>query len=1057
MEQTPSNETNLSSASSESNFQPPRHWIGTEELKADYWSNAAILEKRGQEFYDKPIEAIAKIDASAQGGLVRRDFLTIMGASMAMATAACARRPVHKIIPYVVKPEEITPGVSSYYASTLKGDVYDYGVLIKTREGRPIKIEGNPEHPVNRGAIDARGQASILSLYDPERLKNPISRDRASGAKKDIAWADADAAILAKLKTLQGSGKVRVLSGSLTSDSQLRLIKEFLAPYKGEHVQFESLGYDDLMDAQTASYGSSVIPNYRFDQADMVVSLGADFLGTWINPVGFAADWIKKRKLASQDAAHAKQSKLVCFEPMMTVTGGNADERFPVRAGDELKIALALAHELIMVGKHSSYGNDSAVSSILAGYSAEKVAKEIGISPKALRKIAKELWENRGKSLIVAGSTQSRTQDSFALQVAVNLLNSALENDGATVDGTLDYTFRKGSFAEMAKLISDMRSGKVEALIVYRTNPAYTLPATILALGDGMKKVPLVIAVGEREDETSQFADYVLPDHHYLENWGDSSPRHLLYSLQQPTIAPLFDTRAFEDGMLVWGKASGASGLLAKSADWHEYIQNNWRETVYKEAGMTASYDTFWESAVRDGVINVKSAKMMMASKSTSRSFKVSSASSLPKYSAAPADLIFLSLYSKVSMHDGRSSNNAWLQEMPDPISSVTWDNYLNVGPALAVKLGVAQDDVVEIGAGDVRVELPVNIQPGMHIASVAAAVGYGRRVVGRVGDGAGVDVFPFVQVKGNRLAFSGHPVTIKKTGRFYRLARTQWTTATQDRPVIADVTLAEFRKDPRATKETNPELRLDTVPSIWPVHEYKGYRWGMAIDLTSCTGCSACVIGCQSENNIAVVGRDQVRASRHMQWIRIDRYYSGNPESPDVIFQPMLCQHCENAPCETVCPVLATVHDDEGTNVQVYNRCVGTRYCQNNCPYKVRRFNFFDHWKSYEGTMNLAWNPDVTVRSRGIMEKCTFCMQRITEGKDLAKDDGVKVRDGMIKTACQQTCPTDAIVFGDINDPGSRVSKLRASAMAFRSLENLNTKPAVSYLTKVRNKVEGA
>ena len=313
------------------------------------------------------------------------------------------------------------------------------------------------------------------------------------------------------------------------------------------------------------------------------------------------------------------------------------------------------------------------------------------------------------------------------------------------------------------------------------------------------------------------------------------------------------------------------------------------------------------------------------------------------------------------------------------------------------------------------------------------------------------MDVFPFVKIVGNRLAFSGQSVSIKKTGRFYRLARTQWTTATQDRPVISDITLAEFRKNPHAASETNPELRLDTVPTIWPVHEYKGYRWGMAIDLTSCTGCSACVISCQAENNVPVVGRDQVRASRHMQWIRIDRYYSGNPENPDVVFQPMLCQHCENAPCETVCPVLATVHDDEGTNVQVYNRCVGTRYCQNNCPYKVRRFNFFDHWKSYESTMNLAWNPDVTVRTRGIMEKCTFCMQRITEGKDHAKDDGMKVRDGMIKTACQQTCPTDAIVFGDINDPKTRVSKLarKSRSQFLGSRSNFNTKPSVSLLCR--------
>ena len=504
---------------------------------------------------------------------------------------------------------------------------------------------------------------------------------------------------------------------------------------------------------------------------------------------------------------------------------------------------------------------------------------------------------------------------------------------------------------------------------------------------------------------------------------------------------------------MVWVKGSGSAkaGLAKTASDWHAYLKANWNETVFKDSGSAGTFEQFWESVLREGVYESKWAKTAV---STSRGFKVESLKSIPAYSSQKPELS-LALYQKISQSDGRHANNAWLQEMPDPVSSVTWDNYLNIGPALAKKLKLETDDVVEVKTSDGTVELPVHIQPGMHSGAVSAAVGYGRTAAGKVGKDCGVDVFPLTTIEGDSQVFSGASVSLRKTGKFFKLASTQWHTASENRPIINDITLAEFKKNPGTANHTDPHLRMET-PSLWPAHEYKGYRWGMAIDLSTCTGCSACVIACQSENNIPVVGRNQVRVSRQMHWIHLDRYYSGDPEHPEVIFQPMLCQHCENAPCETVCPVAATVHDDEGLNVQVYNRCVGTRYCQNNCPYKVRRFNFFDHWKSYSGTLNMAWNPDVTVRTRGIMEKCTFCTQRIREAKDKAKDGSEKVKDGDFKTACQQTCPTDAIVFGDINDPNSRVSKLRNSPQAFRVLESLNAKPAISYLTKVRNQEGG-
>jgi molybdopterin-containing oxidoreductase family iron-sulfur binding subunit len=1041
-------------------FVPPRHWIGPEELNESYWADAKIKEKRGQEFFEKPLEYLENLDQTGQTGMARRSFLTVMGASMAMASFACARRPVHKIIPYVVKPEEITPGVANWYASTCSDCSTSCGILVKNREGRPIKIEGNPDHPMNRGTLCARGQASVLGLYDPDRLKAPLIRSRENGTKKETDWAAVDLEIQSKLKVIAAKeGRVRVLSGEIQGDTTRKLVQEFLGGFKqGALVEFDPLAMEEIAAAQADSYGSAVIPRYRFDQADVVVSLGADFLGTWLSPVEHSMAWSKGRKLAGEKPAQAKLSKLYCFESMMTLTGANADERFPIRPGDELKIALALAHELLVEQKKLGYASNPSIMSALQSYRPTVIATEIGMEdfPTRIKNIANSLWNAKGKSLVVGGGVQTKTKDSKALQIAVNLLNSVLENEGSTVDGTAEYSTSTSSFAAFLKLIGDMKAGQVDALIIYRTNPFYTLPKNSLGLSDAFKKVPLIILVSDREDETGLITDYVLPDHHPLESWGDANPRKGLYSLQQPAMAPIHSTRAFQDTLLIWGKNKDVGlkidgSLAARSLDWHDYLKNRWKETLYKESGAVANFDRFWESILRAGVYQVSANRD--PKRVSPRRLNLASLNQLPRYAAMDSSQTRLVLYPTVAIYDGKNANNAWLQEMPDPISTVTWDNYLNVGPALAQKLGVKENDVVEVSSGDVSAQFPVHVQPGLHSDVVAAAVGYGRRSVGKVGNLAGVDVYPFVQVGGNELLFAGQPVKIKKTGKFYFLAATQWHGATQDRPVINDITLAEFRKNPAASMHTNPELRLEEIPTIFKPHEYKGYRWGMGIDLNSCTGCGACVIACQAENNVPVVGRDQVRVSRQMHWIRIDRYFSGSPANPDVVFQPMLCQHCENASCESVCPVVATIHDDEGLNVQVYNRCVGTRYCQNNCPYKVRRFNYFDHWKAYEGPMNMVWNPDVTVRTRGIMEKCSFCTQRIMAARDKAKDLGDHIKDGDVQTACQQTCPTQAIVFGDMNDPASRVSKMKESPQAFRVLEVLNNKPSISYMTKVRNK----
>lgn len=1032
---------------------PPRHWASLEELNPSYWSDAA--SSRGQEFLHKPIETLEWIEKLDSKGLARREFLTLMGASMALATASCARRPVTKLIPYVIQPVDSTPGVANYYASTCGECSRACGILVKTREGRPIKIEGNPDHPSNRGKLCARGQASLLNLYDPDRLHKPafIRNRRADGVHQEIAWAHADQQIISRLRTIDSrGGRVRVLTGAIPGDSTRRLLSEFVALFKnGAWIEYEGDGTEGVAAGQLESYGAAQLPIYHFNKAEVVLSLGADFLGTWGAHVEYAADWAKNRKLAQGP----RLSRLISFESAFSITGANSDERYAVQPGDELKVALAIAHELLLSRRVSELTIDAAFESILNGYSPNVVAQEIGIPAQSLVRLAHELWQNRGKSLVVAGGLSSQTGDALALQVAANLLNSVLKNEGITVVGSTHPNRGTKGLAEVVSLAQEMHDEKIGALILFGMNPVYQMPPA-LQFEERMKQVEFIISASDRIDETAIHSDYVLPPHHYLESWGDASTVNGALSLQQPVIAPLHDSRGFQDSLLIWtGLLGGQSGLVSRIArgpqgenDWHHYLQTHWREMVYPNSG-EASFEEFWTKSLERGV------RTQLIAGHSARTFKPFALRLIPKYRSKPrneSSELKLALYEKVSMGDGRSANNAWLQEMPDPLTTVTWDNYVNVSPSLALQQGLKGDDVVEIQVDGVSQELPVNIQPGLHPLVLTVAVGYGRTLAGQVGSGVGKNANHFQKLSGGQLVASGLSVTLRKTGRRYELAATQGHHRTENRPILNDITLAEYRKNPRAENHGATELRMETVPTIWPEHEYKGYRWAMAIDLNACTGCGACVIACQSENNIPVVGRANVRVSREMQWMRIDRYFSGSPDNPKVAFQPMLCQHCENASCETVCPVLATVHSSEGLNEQIYNRCVGTRYCSNNCPYKVRRFNFFDHWKSYRKPLDLAWNPDITVRTRGIMEKCTFCVQRIQSAKDKVRDEGRRIRDGDVVSACEQTCPTGAIVFGDVNDPSSRVSKLKDDLRAFRALESLNNKPSISYLTKVRN-----
>lgn len=951
----------------------------------------------------------------------RRDFLKFLGMNAAMTTlVACSRRPVEKIIPYLVKPEEITIGIANFYASTCGECPAACGTLVKTREGRPIKMEGNPHHVMSKGGLCARGQASLINLYDPDRLRGPRAMKRTAGKGEAIPWGNVDTRVSTALNKIHaGRGAVRILMGTTTSPATKAAVADFVGSFRnGKIVWFDPVSYENVVKAQELSYGTAVMPRYRFDKADYVLSFGADFLGTHVSPVEFTKGFAAKRALLGKTP---EMSRFTAFESFPNTTSGNADRCIPIRPGDELAVAVAIARAMgIAPDTLKEYKTD--------------------VDPKIIETIAHELRAHRGKAIVIGGTASPGNPQALALELVVNLLNSTLGNEGETIDGTARPSNQAlGTYVAMLELIDEMKAGSVDMLLIQGVNPVYQLPVR-LEFAEASTKVPLVISFNDRIDETAALCDYVCPTPHALESWGDAEPQKSIHSLQQPAISPLFDTRAFQDSLMVWAKAD---------TTWYDYLRGYWQKKIFAVSGVTTSFDAFWESVLREGVF-VENRN----DTSSARALKTGVFASAPHPHLPPpkGDGVFrLALYATVAQHDGRHANNAWLQELPDPITKITWDNYINIAPATANRLDLMEGNTVVLSSDTSTIEAPIHIQPGMHPQALAIAVGYGRSMSGVVGNGVGVNAYSLTSGDlASHVGWSGQVVTLQKTGRTTTLACTQGHQTMEGRPIIKETTLDAFLKNPRAGNEEEGHLI-----SMWDPHKYPGHKWGMAINLNSCTGCSACVVACQSENNIPTVGKEQVTRNRIMHWLRIDRYYSGDEANPQVSNQPMLCQHCDNAPCETVCPVVATTHSDEGLNQQIYNRCVGTRYCLNNCPYKARRFNFLTYSSTAnpEPPLHLLLNPDVTVRTRGVMEKCTFCVQRIEEKKSWAKDRGLeKIPDGELKTACQQSCPADAIVFGDANDPHSKLAKLMQHPRGYNVLAELNTRPAITYLTKVRN-----
>ncbi|RZK49994.1 MAG: 4Fe-4S dicluster domain-containing protein [Pedobacter sp.] len=1013
-----------------------KYWKGLEE----YHNTPEFVENNKNEFAEPlPIEDVLS-EAGLSTVTPRRDFLKALGFGLGAVTlAACQKAPVHKSIPYLIRPEEVVPGIPNYYVSTFKGNP----VLVKTVVGRPIKIEVNPNGGAFSTGTDAQAQASVLDLYDVSKLKTPLLQ------KKESNWADLDSFVKAELNKAQASGKkIRIVSSSLNSPSAKSVINDFTAKYPTtKHVTYDAVSYTGIIKANENSFGKAVLPKYNFDKADIIVSFGADFLGTWISGEEYTAQYVSNRNYKSLE--NKKMSRHFQFESGMSLTGTNADTRVPIKLSEEGPALIALYNAI--------------TGSNLAGAALPNNVK----ADKALKLVAKELVQNKGKGLVVAGSNDVSTQ------ILVNAINSAIGSYGTTID--LDNACKRysGNDVDFAELVNEMNRGEVAAVFFMNANPAYDA-VNPKAFKDALAKVPFKVSFADRNDETAELCDAVAITPNYLESWGDANTYEGMYSLIQPTINPVFDSRQAEVSLLMWSDAP--------VTDYYQYVRN------YYERNIQATVGKSWNEWLQVGVVSTPA--KTAGSYSFGLALDAVVASIVASSKALQKD-IELQVYESIPMRDGKHANNAFLQEFPDPVSKVTWDNFIALAPKQAEKLGFQEHDVVTVkGENGYSVDVPVLIQPGQAMGTASIALGYGRTKAGKAGNNVGKNAFPFLNFTNGTLSFA---TTAKLSGTGSRevLAQTQTHYSFEGRNIIREATFQDYLKDPKAGSGNHHKHK---VYDLWTTdkHEMLGNNWVMAIDLNACTGCGACIVACNVENNIPVVGKDEVRKRREMHWLRIDRYYSYDQEptanasadhgahggssavtkekeiahleenqmnSVSVVHQPMLCQHCDHAPCETVCPVLATVHSSDGLNHMAYNRCVGTRYCANNCPYKVRRFNWFNYWNDsrFDNYLNneftqLVLNPDVTTRSRGVMEKCSMCIQRIQAGKLEAKMEKRALKDGDIQMACQQACSAGAIIFGDKNDPNSEVSKALRSDRTYYVLEEINVEPGIGYMTKIRN-----
>ena len=1042
----------------------------------------------------------------------RRDFLKLVGIGVAGTAAGCAAPPAEKLIPYLIAPEDIQPGVPYYYASACRECPAGCGMVVRTREGRAIKLEGNTAHPLGQGGLCARGQAGLQGLYDPDRIKTPLVKDGSSW--KSVSWDEALALVGEKLKAAKGK---TVLFTGLETGTMRTLMGEFAAANGAKHVMFEPFGYENIRAANRATLGLDAVPRYDFAEARCVIAFGADFLETFGSPVSQARGFAAMRAKRDDGAGH-----FVTVEPRLSTTGANADEWVAAKPGTEYALALGIAHVIVAEGLGTAAAERAALKGALEAWTPEAVAEQTGVPAETITRLAK-LFTKHGASLALAGGVSTQGTHGAALAAAVNVLNHVAGNFGRTVkfDRTLE-TSGLATFAQFAGELKALAGGGAEALVVYGTNPLYSTPAWAGA-ADAFAKVPFKVALATSKDETAEACDVILPVSHALESFGDAFTARGVYSLQQPAMKklPMFDSRPAGDVLIALAKAAG--GAASTPDAYHDYLKEHWKP-LHARFGAGRDWEHFWSESLKNGGVweDVSATAVRWTG---TPAFAASERSGDGEYA--------LVLTPSANFYDGRGANKPWLQELPDMTSKTVWGSWAEIHPETAAKLGVKAGDPVKVETAAGSVEVPAYVYAGIRKDTVAIALGQGHTSYGRYAQGRGVNALALVpqgtDAASGALAYQGANAKLSRGTKAMELFQQQAEKNQHDRQIAQIVPIAallasgsgdaaadkeaamhasgaphgdvgesapheievpghypagegvhtQHESQTRPGKYTEPLQRpegwkapahaITAFESELPVRHGKSdpvnvgsykhatHRWAMAIDLNGCTGCGACVVACYAENNIPVVGPDLIRRGREMAWIRIDRFEEKvAPGVSDVRFVPMMCQHCGSAPCEMVCPVYATYHNPEGLNAQVYNRCVGTRYCSNNCPYKVRAFNWFDYSAPEKTTfafpepLNWQLNPDVTVRSKGVMEKCTMCIQRILEGKGNAKDEKRAVRDGEIQTACAQTCPTQAITFGDLADPETQVHLKSFGERKYWVFEELNTKPGVTYLQKV-------
>lgn len=1025
-------------------------------------------------------------EAATGAGLVqisRRRFLQVLGATSAVGATACANSAEQNILPFVKGEVEQIPGVAVWYTSTCTECSAGCGTRVRTREGRAVKIEGNPNSPVNKGSLCALGQAALQSLYDPDRIRGPqkrtndsLNKDRlyapTSPTYKASSWDDAYAKVNEAITN--ATNKKVILTGELTS-AQADLVDSFASQLGFTHIVWDPTQPVAVAKASEMVFGTYGVPTYSLDKAQVVLNFGADFLETWSNPVGYARQWADSRRSESP-------LRFVHVEPRLSLTGANADLWLKSNVGSEVRIALFLIGELIKQGR--TKGLDDAtvakLTQLTKGITSEAVEEQTGVSKQKLLLLVDYLAD-ADSSLVLAGGAATATADPLPLLVAVNLLNVMLGNIGKTVDIA---TMKKpeSSASQVAQLISDMAAGKVDVLVTYGTNPQFTFPDAfgfqyaanrVGIKGDGTgKKAGLVLALSSHLDETAELADFVLPVHTNLEDWGYVKLADGSISLIQPSMRPIFDTKSFGDVLI--DVASNANKTIAgDSKSFDAFVKANYLKATAGKGGSDA--DAFWMSSLEKG------GYFTPAARTSNNSVSINPAVFALSYGIdaahADKDELVLYPYPSVKSFDGRAANRPWMQELADPITQAVWGAWAEIHPETAKKHNISQGDAVILRTDNGEVHVPAYVTEHVHKGIVAVPVGQGHSAYGRFaksaaeGSGSAYSLLPKQLAKGaDSIVLTGSKVEVLRGTGSGNLVTVQDFSSQENRElartamivgggaaVAHGVNEAHGEAHGEGHGGGHGEGHHEGPKQMYEQREHPVYQWGLAVDLAACTGCSACVVACSAENNIPVVGKKVVSQGREMAWLRIERYYDSVPtedggEELKVSFLPMMCQHCQNAPCEPVCPVYATYHNEEGMNAMVYNRCVGTRYCSNNCSYKVRRFN----WFQYEWPELLDWqvNPDVTKRTVGVMEKCTFCVQRIAEAKDVAKDLGRLVEDGDITPACVQTCPTQALTFGNLKDPHSKVSLAAKSERAYKVLDHhLNTQPSVSYLSDIRYK----